>query len=154
MLAIIRHHWSIFLGLAVGAVLIPVVNEEWKTWRHDVRIAAEQGTPVVEATATILRRDEDSVILHVTGHKLRDCKLVGTQAFSVKNSVMMVARMQRSGELPIDLTPRPVGAFDMGAVRVWPVGQDADEVVLYALHTCGALNIEVRSTLARVALNG
>lgn len=154
MIARVRQNWSVFLGIAVGVVLLPIVNEEWRAWRTDIRIAAEQGTPVVDASAVIIGRDADSVILHVTGTKLRDCKLVGTQAFSVRDSIMTVAKMQRTDLLPIDLTPRPIGPFDMGAVRVWPVSLEADEVVLYALHTCGPLQIEVRSTLARVRLNG
>ena len=108
---------------------------------------------MVQATATIIRREADAVVLRVTGVKLRDCKLVGTQAFSVRNSVMTAATMERHGPIPIAMIPRPVGYFDMGEVRVWPVGADAEEVVLYALHVCGAKEIEVRSTLARVGLN-
>jgi len=148
-----RRHWSVLLGMTVGAVLLPVVHEEWTTWRIERAIIAEQGQPVVQASATIIRREADAVVLHVTGVKLRDCKLVGTQAFSVRNSVMLAAKMERSGPVPVAMIQRPVGAFDMGEVKVWPVNLDAEEIVVYALHTCGAQNIEVRSTLARVGLN-
>lgn len=151
--ASILRYWSLILGVIVGAVLLPVVQTEWASWRTERRIIAEQGTPVVKASAGILRREPGAVVLHVTGVKLRDCKLVGTQAFSVRQSVMTPARMEREWPFPLTLTPRPIGPFDMGRVRVWPVGDDAEEVVLYALHTCGAHNVEVRSTLARVNLN-
>lgn len=150
-----QRHWSILAGVAIGVLLIPVISAEWQAWRHERQILAEQGTPVVQASAVIVERKPDAVLLRVTGVKVRDCKLVGTQAFSVHQSVMSIARMERvGGPVPINLTPRPVGPFDMGVIRVWPVTNEADEVVLYALHTCGPLNIEVRSTLARVALNG
>lgn len=151
--ASILRHWSVILGLIVGAVLLPVMQTEWASWRIERRIIAEQGTPVVKASAEILHREPGAVVLHITGEKLRDCKLVGTQAFSVRNAVMTAARMEREWPMPLVLTPRPIGPFDMGRIRVWPVGDDAEEVVLYALHTCGSHNVEVRSTLARVNLN-
>lgn len=150
----IFRHWSAILGLIVGIGFIPVISQEWQSWRLEQQTADEQGTPVVQAEASIVRREPDAVVLRVTGVKLRDCKLVGTQAFSVINSVMTAAKMERAGPVPIAMIPRPVGPFDMGEVRVWPVGMEAEEVVLYALHTCGSRNIEVRSTLARVALRG
>lgn len=108
---------------------------------------------MVQASAEIIKRDHDSIVLHVTGTKLRECRLVGTQAYSVMNKVMSVARMERVYPFALEYVQRPVGPFDMGHVRVWPVGSSAQEVVLYALHTCGAKNIEVRSTLARVVLD-
>lgn len=147
------NHWSIIVGLVLGAVFIPIFQDEWAAWRMERNLISEQGTPVVQASAEIIKRDHDSVVLHVTGTKLRDCKLVGTQAYSVMNKVMSLARMERVYPFPLEYVQRPVGPFDMGHVRVWPVGSSAHEVVLYALHTCGAQTIEVRSTLARVALN-
>lgn len=152
--ASILRYWSVIIGVLVGAVLIPVVQTEWESWRTERRIIAEQGTPVVKAKAEILEREPGMVILRVTGEKLRECKLVGTQAFSVRDSVMTPAWMEREWPMPLSLTPRPIGPFDMGMIKVWPVGDDADEVVLYVLHTCGTHNVEVRSTLARVNLNG
>lgn len=152
MLSIIRNHWSIGAGFLAGIFLLPVISEEYGAWRDTRALIAEQGTPVVQAEAVIVSREASAVVLRVTGVKLRDCKLVGTQAFSVTRSVMTTARMEREGPVPINMIPRPIGPFDMGEVRVWPVGVNADEVVLYALHTCGTRNIEVRSTLARVKL--
>lgn len=151
--ASILRYWSVIIGLAVGAVLLPVVHEEWQSLRIEQNIIAEHGTPVIRASATLIRRETDSVVMHVTGVKLRDCKLVGMQAFSVRNSVMTAAKMELDGHVPIAMIQRPIGPFDMGAVRVWPVGMDADEVVLYEMHTCGPQNVEIRSTLARVVLN-
>lgn len=152
--ASILRYWSVIIGVLVGAVLLPVVQTEWSSFSTARRILAEQGTPVVNAAAEIRRRESGAVVLHVTGEKLRDCKLIGTQAFSVRKSVMTSARMEREWPFPLALTHRPIGPFDMGMIKVWPVGDDADEVVLYVLHTCGTHNVEVRSTLARVNLNG
>lgn len=150
----LRHHWSIGAGLLIGFILLPIIQTEWHEYKETQDMLAEQGTPVVAASAVIVDREPDAVLLSVKGVKLRDCKLVGTQAFSVREAVMSIAKLERvGGPVPINLTPRPVGPFDMGIIRVWPVGSDADEVVLYALHTCGLRNIEVRSTLARVNLH-
>jgi hypothetical protein len=149
----LAQHWSIAVGVVVGLVLLPVVSTEWQAWRAETKMIAEQGTPVIrETAAVIVARDDESVTVRVTGEKVRDCRLIGLQAFSVHHSVMLPARMKRLGA-ELHPIPRPPGPFDMGDVTVWPVSTEAQALVLYALHTCGPQGIEVRSTLARVTLD-
>ena len=144
--------WHMLAGLLIGALLMPIAYREWDAWRDSSAMLAERGTPVIQSSGRIVERSADSVVVHITGEKLRDCKIVGIQGFSLNLSGVMTAAsiVKLTAHLP-QLTDRPVGPFDAGFWRIWPVSADARKVRVYVLHACNG--VEVRSILAEVALD-
>lgn len=145
--------WHLFAGLIVGAILIPIVAREWDGWRDEVHRQEQISTPVIKTQVEIAGRDAASVTIHVTGEKLRACVFVGLQAFAIDKSGVMtlanIARPDNTGPRPVT---RPVGRFDAGLWRIWPLDVDADSVRVYIVHNCDG--VDVHSVFAQVAIRG
>ena len=149
--AVWRQHWAVFVGLIVGALILPGADDAWQKWRFEREREAEQSTPVVVASGKIVERTATSVLIHITGTKLRECRFMGLQAYTVDTGgVMTAAQLERVG-VPMMAHSRPLGPFDAGTFRVWPLVDDARGVTIYVSYQCGVH--EVRALLAQVALN-
>ena len=149
----LTQHWSIILGLLLGGLVIPISWQEWQRFSAEREAEFQRGTPVIESHATIVERGADSLLINVVGHKLRECDFIGLQAYTVDASgVMSIADISRIGPIPARAQNRPVGPFDSGVWRIWPVGASPVSVVVYAMHQCEG--IDVRSVFAQVQLDG
>lgn len=156
MTALHRHShgllsWHMLAGVMLGAIVIPLLHTEFAAWRESARITQQRGTPVVRASARVVEQVSDSVVVHITGQKLRDCAIVGLQAFALDRSGVMAAATLTKVGATAPLVNRPVGPFDAGWWRVWPTGTTAQRVRIYVTHTCAG--VDVRSVLAEVDLN-
>lgn len=145
--------WHLFAGLIVGAVLIPIVAREWDEWRDESHRQEQIATPVIKTHVEIAGRDAESVTVHITGEKLRPCNFVGLQAYAIDaEGVMTLANISRPDSTSPPPVTRPVGRFDAGLWRIWPLDVRAQSVRVYVVHSCNG--VDVRSVFAQVSIRG
>ena len=100
--------------------------------------------PVVRAQGALLSHDSNSVVLALSGQKLRECRYAGVQAYSrMPDGTLRDATIKRIDQPAGGLT-RPVGTFDMGQWDIRPT-DGAAAVVVFVQHSCRA--DDLRSTL-------
>ena len=144
--------WHALVGVLLGFLVIPIAHDWLDRWSEAARVTHQRGTPVVRASGRVVERVSDSVVIHITGTKLRDCEPVGLQAFALdRTGVMSIADLEKVGAPTAPIVNRPVGPFDSGWWRVRPAGPTAIGVRIYVTHTCEG--VDVRSVLAEVALD-
>ena len=99
--------------------------------------------PVVRAQGVLLSQAADSVVIALSGKKLRECRYAGLQAYSrMPDGTMRDASIKRIDQPAGGLT-RPVGKFDMGQWDIRPT-DGAAAVVVFVQHSCRANDL--RST--------
>lgn len=92
--------------------------------------------PVVEMKGELVSRDGDMVVLHITGRKNRECQYGGLQAYSVDvEGERRDALYAKVGQAETART-KPIGVYDIGFWRVWPVTTGSVGVVMYVQHYC------------------
>ena len=131
-----EQRWTLVLAMLTGLVLSPVFRWSPLLPLYDAY------HPVVQMRGDLVLRDGDAVVVHVWGTKHRDCAYVGIRAYGSKNGVLVDANIARVG-LPMTGTTRPMGTFDIGQWRVWPVDK-ADLVVIFVQHICDGRAISTR----------
>lgn len=99
----------------------------WTTYDHFV--------PVVRMQGEVVSKTNDSVVVHMWGRKLRDCRYIGIQGFSRvgdgDNRDMFIRRV----DMPAYGTTRPQGLFDIGFWELRPLS-DATRVSVWVQHSC------------------
>jgi hypothetical protein len=149
MKRLLQMPFAIFVGIVFGllfSLLMPVLGGSF--------LSAYDGVfPVLRMSGTIVSKDGDSVVLHISGVKLRgeECRLVSVYGYTVDDKSMrytdaIVQRvdMAQTGRV------RDKGLYDIGLWSVRPVGSDTKRVQVYTHHEC--LGRAVLSIIADVSL--
>ena len=141
---LIDNRWAVILGL-IFAVLMQPLSPVINRWYQN-------STPVVEMIGTVIERTDDSVLIHISGKKLRSCEFMRVTAFiATADGELKDAFLERIGGKPQDGATKPVGQHDLGLWRVWPL-QNSTRASVFVQHGCnGEL---VLSRIADVDLTG
>lgn len=94
--------------------------------------------PVVVMEGTLVTRlDDGSAVIHLTGEKRRDCAYVKIDSYSMNQlGIIKDANQERVDGVPNDGASKPVGKYDLGTWRIFPVDPDASKVSMYSVHRC------------------
>ena len=143
-----RMPWSTALGvlIGVGAVLMtPAVI-------GPVRDAYDLAFPVLRMHGTLVEREPDAVIVHISGEKVRgdECRLLSVYGYAVMPDGRLTDASATRIDAPQVGRARDKGRYDIGHWRVVPVTMDAARAMLVAQHDC--VGRVVLSTIADVAL--
>ena len=134
--------WAAGIGIVFGVLIAPGGGFDWAYSIYD------ELRPVVRMSGRIVERSGESILLSITGEKLRACEYLAMRAYAERDGRLLdvnAARVDR----PEDRHTKPRGVFDLGQWRVWPV-DGAASVLVYSTHSCdGRL---VVSKLAEVRL--
>ena len=143
-----RMPWSTAFGvlIGVGAVLMtPAVI-------GPVRDAYDLAFPVLRMHGTLVKREPDAVIVHISGEKVRgdECRLLAVYGYAL----MPDGRLADASATRIDVEQvgrvRDAGHYDIGHWRVVPVSMAATRVRVVTQHDC--VGRVVLSTIADVPL--
>ena len=94
-------------------------------------------SPVVVMEGKLIKRDVDSVVVHVSGTKLRSCQFLQIDSYSVDaTGRMRDANETRIDGMDYDGASKPVGEYDLGMWRIYPLGTKATGVQMYVEHSC------------------
>jgi hypothetical protein len=91
--------------------------------------------PVVWTRGELVEKADSSVTIRMSGYKLRACRYVGIQAYSIGKSDMRQDAFIRRIDLESRGTTRPRGRYDLGLWEIRPT-TGATGVVVYAQHAC------------------
>ena len=126
----------LFVGIfVVGMVLQPTLQ----LLSSPVLAFYDWAYPVVVMDADIVARAADSVDLHIYGKKQRDCRYMGIQSFLKTQAVLSDANQKRTS-MPETGQTKPLGNFDIGVWRVWPIA-GAEHVLMYVQHSCNGRHV-------------
>lgn len=119
---------TVVLAVLVGVAIAPGGGFDWLYALYDdVR-------PVVTMSGTLVSRDADSALIDIAGEKHRSCQFLSIRAYSMRDGTLMDANIERV-DRPQDGHTKPVGRYDIGRWRVWPV-KHAVGVKVYVKHSC------------------
>jgi hypothetical protein len=151
-MALLRvHGWPVAAAIVVGFVLVPIVAREYEAWSVRQAERREMAHPVVTMTGRMVQRDAESVWVHIQGQKHRDCRYLGLTAHSIDMAgVRRDANVERADGIRERGSTKSPGNYDIGVWRVWPVGDDAQAVLVAVEHDCSGVSI--RSIIAEVRL--
>ena len=142
VLGALARPWAAGIGVFIGVLIAPGGGVDWAYSLYD------ELRPVVRMSGRIVERSGESILLSITGEKLRACEYLAMRAYAERDGRLLdvnAARVDR----PEDRHTKPRGVFDLGQWRVWPV-DGASAVLVYSTHSCdGRL---VVSKLAEVRL--
>lgn len=117
------------IGIGGGFAIAPGGVLDWVYARWD------DINPVVRATGTVVARDADSVTVSIRGTKRRLCEYVGANGYAVDaHGEMADVNLERVDRPQLRFT-RPVGQFDAGRWRLWPI-DDAAAVTVDWTYNC------------------
>ena len=129
--AITNMRWTLFLGVITGVLFGPVGGAGWgyvQSVYDDVR-------PVVRMSGEIVGRDGSSVLIKVTGEKLRDCRYLRISAFAKIDDRADDVYAKRE-DAPENGLTKPRGKYSAGVWRVWPVVDMTQIIEMYVQHDC------------------
>lgn len=110
--------------------------------------------PVVSMTGEVVSVRDDSVVVHITGTKNRDCIYGGMQAYSVNGEgEMHDAFRERIGSQETGRT-KPVGVYDIGFWRVWPTTSSSTGVRIFVQHFCSGRVVLTNVADVSISLKG
>lgn len=147
---VVRSYWSVAVAIVCGFALLPALQRHYNEWADQRESRHELSRPVVDMSGSLVVRSGDSVIINIRGQKLRDCRYSGITAYSVGAAgVRYDARIERI-DLPEKGETKPIGQYDLGSWRIWPIYDETRAVIVFVDHFCG--NVQVRSVIAEVQL--
>lgn len=114
----------------IGALISPT----WTIATNIVTRIYDSAFPVVTMSGKVTNRMDNFVDVQVGGEKHRPCKYVSLQAFTRLNGVLRDSNIKRV-DIPSAGDTKPLGIFNIGVWRVWPIDGGHD-VVLYVSHDC------------------
>ena len=143
-----RDPFTAFFGMLFGVLMVlatPSVIGPVRDW-YDTMF------PVLRMQGSVVERDNHSVVVHITGEKIRgdECRLLSVYGYSVMpNGILADATATRIDAAPTGRV-RDRGYYDIGFWRVVPVTDRAARVMVVTQHDC--VGRTVLSTIADVAL--
>jgi hypothetical protein len=131
--------WTIITSIALGIFLAPAGSFSLSALMD----VFDARNPVVDMRADLVRLDTSGAVLHLYGHKLRACQYLALDAYAISDSgVMSDINIERI-DIPADGNTKPLGTFDVGQWRAWPVA-GTKRIVLYVQHNCSGRLIQTR----------
>ena len=128
--------YPVTLVVSLVFALLVLVPASTGLWAEGLK-AFDRAYPVVEMSGTLLRATDNEVVVSIAGRKLRDCQYLRITAYAVgSDGVMRDAYIERVDH-PEKGETKPIGAYDIGAWRVWPT-HGAAAVRVYVHHVCGS----------------
>jgi hypothetical protein len=112
--------------------------------------AYDQFVPVVRMQGEVFLRTEDSVVLHMYGSKVRECRFVGIQGFSSVHGGMNRDMHIKRIDMPSEGKTKPIGVFDIGHWQLHPLA-GATNVTVWVQHSCREGDLR-NTKIAEVAL--
>lgn len=150
-MALLRAHlWPLAAAVLVGFALLPIVEREYVSWRNSAHQDQQRAMPVVRMTGELVRREGMEVWIHIRGAKLRDCRFGGLTAYAIDGGVRRDANIERADGIAVTGSTKPIGTYDIGVWRIWPVHGSADTVLVAVEHICDG--VAIRSVIAEVPL--
>ena len=133
--------FTIVIGLSLGGLLVPLGTSlyDWQADRYDGAF------PVVEMHGKLLSHGDNEAVIALGGRKLRDCSYIRIQAYSVGADGNMSDTFIARTDIPEHGGARPIGEFQIGTWRVWPL-PNSRGITVYINHLCGS-----RIVLTKVA---
>lgn len=124
---------TIIVGIGLGAMLVPIGASfaEWTAEQYD------KAFPVVVMTGTLLSLSDNEAMISLQGRKLRKCAYIRTRAYAMDGDGDMHDTYIARADMPETGETRPVGAFQSGIWRVWPL-PNSRSIVVYMNHLCGS----------------
>jgi len=131
--------FTIIVGIAIGGLLVPVATSftEWAAERYD------SAFPVIAMTGTLLSIGDNEAVITLQGRKLRKCAYLRTHAYALDADGDMHDAYITRIDMPETGTTRPIGDFQSGMWRVWPL-PNSRGIVVYMNHLCGARVVVTR----------
>ena len=126
--AFLENRWAMFFGILFAILMQPLAP----VLKH----VYETSAPVVDMHGVVVERTDESVLIHITGRKLRSCEFMRVTAFTANGAgELKDAYLERFSGKAQDGATKPVGMHDLGLWRVWPVAGSARASV-FAQHDC------------------
>lgn len=123
--------WTILTAVAAGVFLGPA----GQTWWRSVLMYYDASRPVVVMKGSVVKSEDDSVVLTIAGEKLRACTYIRLQAYTAGPDGTLRDAYARREDRPEHADNKPLGTFNLGTWRIWPKG-DATRVAVYVEHDC------------------
>lgn len=92
--------------------------------------------PVLSMRGQLIKRDEISVFINISGIKNRDCSYAGMQSYSLNAEGERSPVYREKQGMPESGQTRPPGAYDLGTWRYWPLEADSMRVQVFVQHIC------------------
>lgn len=124
---------TIAIGLVMGGLLSPVViaTNDWLATQYD------RVFPVVEMSGTLMSHSNGEAVIALGGRKNRECGYMRIQAYSQGSDGHMHDAFITRTDTPENGETKPVGVFQLGTWRVWPL-PDSKGIAVYLNHMCGS----------------
>jgi len=120
--------WTIVFAAIVGLAFEPT--------KEALLGAYDQYKPVVIMQGKVVKRDTDSVVVHIWGEKKRECTYVQIQAFARAPGAALSTHLSITREdAPEVGSTKPIGVHDLGFWRLRPRGEGGVFSV-YTQHKC------------------
>lgn len=131
---------TIVVGIVLGALLVPVGTSftDWLAKQYD------KSFPVVVMSGILLSMSNNEAVIALQGRKLRECAYLRTRAYAMDGDGDMHDTYIARADMPETGETRPVGAFQIGVWRVWPL-PNSRSVVIYTNHLCGSRIVVTRA---------
>lgn len=132
MYRFVELRWTLLAAVISGVLVAPI----GQTWWHSLLSYYDDAKPVISLYAAVLQRGPDSLVLHLTAQKHRDCRYIRFQAFmQLPNGEMDDIGLLRVDQ-PEEGRTKPVGKLDLGEWKVWPVNFNRP-LLIYGQYWCG-----------------
>jgi hypothetical protein len=123
----------------MNAVLLKLSRWNWVMYLVAVLFfgwhAYDVFVPVLWMRGEMISKGPDHVVIRMSGYKLRECRYLGVQAYSLgSDGIRHDATIQRIDVVTLGIT-RPRGYYDLGRWDIRPTA-GATGVVVYAQHAC------------------
>lgn len=126
-----RHPSAVIVGALTGLSLVLW----WPLLIDLTERATDTAYPVVVSESRLVSRTDTEAVVAVVITKQRKCDFRSLQAYSkMRDGVLHSAHTERV-DFPVSGISRPVGTYDAGRWKVWPIS-GAEGVVLYVQHDC------------------
>lgn len=143
-----RMPWSTLMGAVIGVTAVLVTPNAV----GPIRDLYDRYFPVLRMSGTVVERSGHSVVLHITGEKVRgdECRLLSVYGYAVMPSGFLADATATRLDREANSRVRDKGHYDIGLWRVVPVTDQAVGVRVVTQHDC--VGRVVLSTIADVAL--
>lgn len=123
---------AVAVGAVVGLLLAPLAPAAW----HGFWKLYDRHLPVVSMHGELLARPPGEAVLALSGHKHRDCRYMGLQAYTLEADGELHDVYRARVDVSEHRRTKPIGRFDFGNWRIWPVPDNARAVVVFVQHEC------------------
>lgn len=134
--SILDNKWTMFTAIAVAWAVNTWIAPHLIKEHEDSTKQAAAELPVVQMVGSLVAKPANTAIIHIVGRKLRACEFVNMTAYThVGSGAFVDAFLERVDAAPAIVSTKPVGNYDLGNWRVWPIA-GATEVDIFLQHRC------------------